>query len=68
MTGAAGSPAPNSRPSGSRTRSGSWATAVVNRARATAARTGEPAATATSGHRSASIVHGATGCVLVLVT
>ncbi len=68
MTGATGPPVPIRWPSGSLTRNGSRATAAVNRARATAARVAEPAAAATSGQRSASIVQGSARCVLMLVT
>jgi len=43
-------------------------TTLMNRPRATPARTGEPAATATSGHRPASTTRCGTYCLLLLVT
>src|ERR1700733_14039796 len=69
MTGVYGPPPPMAWPSENLTRSGSRATALVNTFRATAARTGEPAATATSGHRSAlTAAPACMGLMLVVVT
>src|SRR5580700_10591506 len=68
MTAAADDPPPSRRPLGKRTSSGSRATPLVNRARATAARTAEPLADATSGQRPASTSGGALRVILVLVT